>query len=618
MAHVSRTRQRWYLVGILVAVGLLYCWGAGSSGWEFGYYTAAVQAGTKSLHAAFFGSLDGIGVIAIDKTPAALWVMELSARIFGLSPWSMILPEALEGVGTIWLMYLCALRCAGQRWALVAAATAGLTPVATAVFRYNNPDALLVLLVTGAAYAMLRACESARGRWVVLSGALVGLAFLAKMTEALLVVPGMAASYLIYGEISVGRRLKYLGYFVAAFVVMGGWWPVAVSLVPPGQRPYIGSTRDNSVWSLLLGYNGLDRITGHPVVHGGAGRSFMSAIARLFGSQMGTQISWFLPMAAMVAVAAWVFGGQSPDTRRVRRGLLLWGAWLVVAGGVFSLGGGAINPYYTVLLVPAMGSLVGIGYSALWARRGDRIVRWVFAGSILATGAWAFHLLDQYPAFAPWLRDGVVLLSVVAVAGVVGRGWCGRWAVRGFLGGAAALVVLAGPAVYCLGAVVNPSPSVDPYASPPQWRGRPDHSPVGGDTVEMSRPGRAIVAILSANERRYAWVAATVGAVPAAGYQIATGMPVMALGGWLGTDPAPSLRMFVAWTKEGKVHYFIPSGSYGGIRLGRSLEASAASKITKWVGLHFRPETVGGIELYDLSKPQANCAREPRKIAIVP
>src|SRR3954452_17721463 len=231
------------LLGLLAATGVLYLWDLAASGWANAFYSAAVQAGSQSWEGFFYGSSDAANSITVDKPPASLWVMELSVRVFGLSSWSILVPEALMGVATVAVLHLAVRRVAGPGAGLLAGAALALTPVAVLMFRFNNPDALLVLLMTLAAYALARALEGARLRWLLAVGALLGFAFLTKTLQAVLVVPGFALVYLVAAPTSIGRRIGHLLTAGAALVVTGGWWVAAVELVPVSARPYIGGSQ---------------------------------------------------------------------------------------------------------------------------------------------------------------------------------------------------------------------------------------------------------------------------------------------------------------------------------------------------------------------------------------
>ena len=260
----GRTRwERPALAGLLLASAALHLWGLSASGWANSFYAAAVQAGSVSWRSFFFVAADAGNSISIDKTPLSIWVMALSARLFGMSSWSMLAPQAVMGVAATALVYATVRRWFTPAAALIAGAVLALTPVAVLMFRFNNPDALLTLLLIAAVYAVVRALEQASTRWVLLGGVLVGLAFSTKMLQAFLVVPALVSVYLVCAPTSVRRRLfQLLGAF-AAMVVTGGWWVAAVELTPASARPYVGGSEHNSVLELILGFNGLGRLSGN-------------------------------------------------------------------------------------------------------------------------------------------------------------------------------------------------------------------------------------------------------------------------------------------------------------------------------------------------------------------
>jgi len=496
LLHGPDADPRWArpaLFGLLALTAVLYLWNLTRNGWANDFYAAAVQAGTKSWKAFFFGSFDSSNFITVDKTPASLWVMELSGRIFGFSQWSMLAPQALEGVGSVALLYAAVRRWFGPAAGLIAGLILALTPVAALMFRFNNPDALLVLLMTAAAYALVRAIENGRTKWLVFCGVLLGFAFLAKMLQAFLVVPGFAAAYLWAGPPRrLGRRLWQTAGMGAGIIAGAGWWILAAELTPAADRPYFGGSTDNSILQLAIGYNGLGRLTGSETGSvgpggGGRGNAFGGAtgLLRLFGSEFGGQISWLLP-AALIALAAmlWV-SRRAVRTDRTRAAALLWGGWVVVTGLVFSYMNGIIHPYYMVALAPGIGALVGIGAVTLWeSRRGPEnlAVRAAAATAVAITAGWAYVLLDRTPGWLPWLRWVVVLAGVAGAALLfAGRYLAGparsrRWRLALVLGpvGLAMVAGLAGPTAYALdtvnsthtGSIPSAGPQADGFGSP--------------------------------------------------------------------------------------------------------------------------------------------------------
>ena len=245
------------LATLLVGTAVLDLWGLSASGYANSYYSAAVQAGSQSWTAFLFGSLDAGNAITVDKPPASLWLMALSVRIFGLSSWSILVPQAVLGVASVAVLYASVRRSSGHAAALVAGALLALTPVATLMFRFNNPDALLTFLLVAAAYATLRATERGSGKWLAGAAVLMGFAFLTKMLQALLVLPAFALVYLLVAPAPLCRRLLHLLAAFVAVVVSAGWWVALVELVPESWRPYVGGSKTNSVLELILGYHGL-------------------------------------------------------------------------------------------------------------------------------------------------------------------------------------------------------------------------------------------------------------------------------------------------------------------------------------------------------------------------
>ncbi len=644
------------LLILLTGTAVLYIWGLDASGWGNSFYAAAVQASTKSWKAFFFGSFDAANFITVDKSPGSLWIMDLSARIFGLSSWSLLVPQALEGVATVGVVYLTVRRWFPPTAALGAGLVTALTPVAALMFRYDNPDAFMVLLITLAAYTTVRAVEDGRTRWMAMTGALVGFAFLAKMLQGFLVVPAIALVYLVAAPGSIGRRTRQLLYGLLALVVSAGWWVAVVQLTPASDRPYVGGSQDNSLWNLIFGYNGFGRLTGNETGSvGGGGRGGVwgaTGLTRLFGADMGTQISWLLPAALILLAVGLYVTRRAPRRNRTRAALLLWGGWLVVTGLVFSLGRGIIHPYYTVALAPAIGGLVGSAGYLVWAHRHLALARSVLALGTAATAVWAFVLLDRTPDWFPWLRVVILIGGLFAAAGFLAWRPMVR-PVRVAIATGAALAALAAPAAYTLDTVNTPHTGAIPSAGPvsltgfgggPGGRGAPGGAfragagggppgfggqaggsvapavgggtaaggftngsspPTGGSAgglLNASQPSSQLLRLLSNDAGRYTWVAATVGANEAAGYQLATGDPVMAIGGFNGTDPYPTLTRFEQLVREGKIHYFIASGAGAGAAGGPGAGTSSdSSAIESWVTSHFRSTTIDGVTLYDLS-----------------
>jgi 4-amino-4-deoxy-L-arabinose transferase-like glycosyltransferase len=459
---------------LLALTAVAYLWDLSASGYANSFYAAAVQAGTKSWKAFFFGSLDSSNFITVDKPPASLWVMELSGRIFGFSSWSMLVPQALEGVAAVGLLYAGVKRWFGAGAGLAAGAVFALTPVAALMFRFNNPDALLVLMLVAGAYCLTRALEHAGTRWILAAGTMIGIAFLAKMMQAFLVLPAFALVYVVAAPTTLRRRIGQLLAGGAAVLVSAGWWVAIVALWPAGSRPFIDGSPDNSILNLITGYNGLGRIfagSGQgPGGGGGGGTGFSGATGplRLFDTLMGGQASWLLPAALLAFIGGLWTRRKAPRTDRTRAALLLWGGWLIVTGVVFSFGQGVIHTYYTVALAPAIGALVAIGASLLWSRRERFTARLLAAIAVGASVAWASALLDRTPSWLPWLRTTIVIAGVLAVLGLLLAPSLGRLRKQAAIAAAILGVIasIAGPVAYAADTVTNAHTGSIPSAGP--------------------------------------------------------------------------------------------------------------------------------------------------------
>ncbi|MFT4009192.1 MAG: glycosyltransferase family 39 protein [Nocardioidaceae bacterium] len=470
------------LVVLLLGTGALYLWDLGASGYANSFYSAAAQAGSESWKAFFFAASDAAGSITVDKTPASIWVMALSVRVFGLSSWSILVPQALMGVGSVALLYATVKRATRSAGAgLVAGVVLAATPVAALMFRFNNPDALLVLLLVGSVYATLRAVESPRRalRWLALGGALVGLAFLTKMLQAFLVLPALALVYAVEAKLGWLRKLRNLLVAFGAMIVSAGWWVAIVALWPASSRPYIGGSQNNSILELTLGYNGFGRLTGNETGSVGGGRGGTggqwgeTGLLRLFNSEIGGQIAWLLPAALALLVLGIAFTWRTRSL--VRASLIVWGGWLLVTGLTFSLMAGIFHAYYTVALAPAIAALVGTGAYVAWQHRNHLLASVGLAVVTGFTACFAFTLLGRYPDFLPWLRWAVLVAGLAAAAGLAFLPILNR-KVGLMFAGVALISALAAPGAFAIDTAATSHsgsiPSAGPTASTSTGGGR--------------------------------------------------------------------------------------------------------------------------------------------------
>jgi 4-amino-4-deoxy-L-arabinose transferase-like glycosyltransferase len=437
------------LLGLLVLAAVLNLWALSRNGWANDYYSAAVRSMSTSWHNFLFASLDPSGVMTVDKPPLSLWVEALSVRVFGYHPLSMLVPQALMGVAAVGLTYDLVRRRFGRLGGAVAGLALALTPITVAVFRYNNPDALLVLCSVAALWFTVRGLEDGRMRWLVLAGVCVGLGFETKMLVALVVVPGIALAWLWCAP--GGRsRLRSFGQLLAggaAMTVVGGAWPLLVELTPASQRPWISGTSNNTVLSLIFEYNGVGRVDGQAGGPGGFGGSQFGGTTgplRLLNSALGGQGGWLLGFAAVSALAL-LFASR---LRRVdaRTG------WLLAVGGafattavLFSFASGIFHPYYVSLLAPFAAALVGAGVAHFIAgREGAR----VFAPLAIAGGvATELAVLGDYSGQLRWLVPVLIVLGAVAGVVLVVSGER-RWRVGAAL--LAAGVLMVGPGIWAV------------------------------------------------------------------------------------------------------------------------------------------------------------------------
>jgi 4-amino-4-deoxy-L-arabinose transferase-like glycosyltransferase len=627
-------------VAVSLVAAVLYLVNLTVSGFANTYYSAAALAASKSWSAWFFGSFDAANFITLDKPPLGTMLMGLSVRLFGLSSWSILLPEALAGVATVALLFVVVRRSFGPVAAVIAALVMALTPAAVLIFRYNNPDALLTLLLVLAAWAFLRAMESGSLRRVAAAALFVGLAFNTKFLQAYLVLPAFAITYALAAPGTIRRRLVGLAVAGTAVVLSSGWWVLAVELLPASARPYIGGSATNSAIELLLGYDGLARIFGFgggapggggPGGGGGVGFSGAAGLLRLFNAQLGGQVGWLIPFSiAGLATGLWL-RRRAPRTDRARAGYLMWGLWLAVHALVFSFMSGIIHSYYAVAMAPAIGALVGAGAVDLWALRArTRFGGLALAGTILVSAALAWQLLGRTPDFAPGLGLSILACGTLVAVILAVPGTLARRRTQLAAAGLGLAVLLAGPAAYALDTMATAYAGGDPSAGPATAAGGPldgggpggsgaaaglgrtgsgaPAGPVGafvagsgaGDGGGRSDP--ALIAYLLANRNGATWIVATTSANAAGSIQLASGEPVMAMGGFSGSDPAPTLAQFKALVASGQLRYVLVNGGggFGGPGGGRG---GSTSEIDAWVASVGTAVDYGGSggTLYDLS-----------------
>lgn len=634
------------LAGVLALAAVLYIWNLTVSGYANTYYSAAALSASQSWSAWFFGSFDAANFITVDKPPLSTMVMGLSVRLFGLSSLSILLPEALAGVATVGVLFVAVKRSFGPAAATIAAVVMALTPAAVLIFRFNNPDALLTLLLVASAWALLRSLENGSYRWMAFAASLIGLAFLTKYLQAYLVLPGYALVFGFSANTSLRRRLIGLAVALATVLVTSGWWVAIVQLLPAGSKPFIGGSTTGSPLDLIFGYDGLGRIfgaSGPGGAGGGAGGGGFSGdvgLLRLFNDQMFGQIAWLIPLAIVCLIVGLFRRRWAHRTDRALAGCLLWGSWFVVTAVVFSYMSGIIHSYYAVALAPAIAALVGAGLVDLW---GVRLRIWlggIAVGIVCLGSAWfGATLLDRTPGFVPGLGPVAIALAALALLVLVGMSLpaLAEMAVVKKIALAAAGVgvfaTLLAPAAYAIDTTGIAYGGGDPHPGPgttTTLAGAPGGGVLPGGSLTGGGPGgslaggpptsgqqatglpgdggglggnssdTALLNYLVANRGSATWIVAADSAQEAGSIELATGLPVMAMGGFTGSDPAPTLAQLEGYVASGKLRFVLESGGTGGGLGGGGLGSDTSSARDSWVTSTCKLVSYGGsATLYD-------------------
>jgi 4-amino-4-deoxy-L-arabinose transferase-like glycosyltransferase len=615
------TRQTWDRIGfgvLLIATLVAYLWNITINGMGNQFYAGAAQAGSKNWEALLFGSLDTQNFMMVDKPPVSQWVMGLSGQIFGFSSASMLVPEALMAVATVALLYGAVRRISGPDAALLAGAALALTPVAALMFRFNNPDAVMVLLMMAAAYCTVRSLERASATWIALAGVALGFAFLAKMLEGIMVAPAVGLVYLVAAPTSVRKRLLHLIGCLAALLVSAGWYVVVTLAWPASSRPYIAGSTDNNFMNLVLGYNGFGRVLGknnhafqqNPDVGAAAGTEFEmggghhgfggfgdspQGLTRLFTGEFGFEISWLLPAALIALVLVLVSRGRRPRTDLVRAGALVFGIWMLVDGLLLSYMKSMVHPYYSFSFAPAVCGTLAIGVAEMWTRRDGWFGRGGLAALVLASGGWGWWVLGRNADWFPALRWAILAVTVLATVGLL---WSlvserhRRFALAALVVGLVSGVLGAG--AYSAATIGQSHEGGGPRVGPAQ---ADDHHGGWGQDVDNAQ----LDAMLRATHTD--WSAAIDRSNPAASLELSTDTAVMAIGGFGGSDPVPTLEGFQQDVANHRITYYIAPmpdekrpGGFGG--------RTAHTDITAWVAANFTPMTVGKDTVYDLTAPR--------------
>jgi len=553
--HPRSVLEKWAIRAIIIATAVAYIIGVTRNGYANGFYTAAVQAGTHSWKAFFFGSLDGSNFISVDKPPFFLWRMEIFTRVFGFHAWSMLLPSILSGVGSVALVYATVRRWFSAKSALLAAVVMATTPVAVMMFGYNNPDSLLTLLMVASIYGLLRAIEGHHPLiWLSFSGVLIGLGFNTKMLQALLIVPVIVGVYLYAGRGMFSKKLKLLLLAAIPSTIVALWWSVIVWLTPAASRPYIGSSGNNSIWSLIFGYNGVNRLTSggdSSVSFGGS-----SGILRMFNASFGPGIAWLLAPAILgLILVIWLHRHEKRGDK-TKVAALVFGGFLIINMVIFSLVGGVIHPYYAVVMAPAIAGLLGVSLPIMLREyKRSSAAAFVLPLSVAITGVIACILMGYSSHYLPWLRWLILDLSVLSAAGLLLNLVDPKANILSAALGIGLVAGLLGPLSYSLATISaghnGPTPLVGPTGE------------IAQTTADFISPQqRTLSKYLLSHRGGAKWIVAVNTSSDQAPLQIAANQPVMALGGFDGMDSPISLSAFKLLVKTGQLDYYAISNPF--------------------------------------------------------
>jgi 4-amino-4-deoxy-L-arabinose transferase-like glycosyltransferase len=591
----SALRYRVALGGIMLISLFMNFYQLGQNGFGNLYYAAGIRSMLDNWHNFFFVSYDPGGFVTIDKPPLGFWLQVASAKVFGFTPFSVFLPQAIAGVLSVLLLYYLVRRHFGAVAGLLAALALALSPISIVTNRNITIDSPLALVLLVGAWAVMRAAETGRLRWLLLSAVVVGIGFNVKMLEAYLVVPAYGLLYLLAAPVSVWKRVGHLALAGIVLLAISLSWALAVDLTPASLRPYVGSSQDNSEISLALGYNGINRLIGQfgrggrtsapggnsgiptgtppsgvsrnaaqqiPEGFGGAFESGDPGPLRLFNEPLAGQIAWLLPLAMLGAVALAWQRRPRPREDRQQQSLVLWGTWLLTMGVFFSVAS-FFHQYYMTEMAPAICALFGIGLVIMWRdyrRPGWR--GWLLPLALIVTVAEQIHILTHYPTWGQWLIPLMVVLCAIAVMVLVSARVAPHIGVKApgarYLLpalGAGVLALMLAPTVWAAIPVIQNTTAQLPVAGPAQANGFGGN--FAGGRGENAGTNQGLVNFLEANQGKATYLVATPSSMTADSIILETNKPVMALGGFGGSDPILTTGQLAALVSQGTIRYFL-------------------------------------------------------------
>jgi 4-amino-4-deoxy-L-arabinose transferase-like glycosyltransferase len=549
------------LLAIAALAALAYAWGMNGAALE-SFYGAAARSMSSNWHDFFFGAFDPAGTVTVDKLPGALWPQALSLRIFGFHTWAIVLPQVIEGVATVLVLYRVVRRLAGPQAGIVAAAALAASPVTVALNRGNVSDSLLILLTVLAADATVSALQSGRLRPLLLAGVWVGLAFQAKMLQAWLILPALAIAYLVAAPAPLRARARHVALAGAVTVIVSLSWMAVVSLVPSGERPYVDGTQNDSVFSQVFDYNGIARL-GHGKGLAGAGHTaeFLGRLSggrqnlaehispswhRLLDGLYGRDIGWLLPAALIAAAAVLLARRGRGRSDPLRTAVLLWGVWLAVLWVSFS-DGIYLHSYYVAALAPALAALCGTGFALAWSQRKRATVRGALAGALAASVAYGVYLLGGGTGVPGWLAPAGIGVGAAGALALLAAG--ARRAPRGMAARASVAAVACALVLPAVASALMVTRGLGPFAAPFEPASASESRAEARRTNALS----ARIVELIASEYETPVVFATDTSLVAAPYILASGREILPIGGFEGGIPAPTVAQLQREVSSGQL-----------------------------------------------------------------
>ena len=583
---------------------------------DFGrqYYAAGVRSMLESWHNFLFNAFDPAGFISIDKPPVAIWLQVASAKLLGFGALSILLTQVLAGLAAVLIVYALVRKYWGGTAGAFAALSLALSPINVAVDRSNNTESCLILVLLAAVWLGMRAAETGRLTTFCAAMAALGIGFNVKMGAALVLAPVLALTFsLARPAAPVTWHLGRQALAGLVLVAVSLSWAIFFDLTPARDRPYAGSTRHNSMLELALVHNGAARFvamsatTANPAISSPAASGDAAPATtqvrqpvmtddsptgplRLFRPRAAAQFAWLLPLALAGLVLAWsdAWGSGAPISRRISAGV--WTGWLVMYWIVLSFAGGLIHTYYVAVLGPPLAVFSGIAVAGLWSRwKAGKPGRIYLPLVIVATAAWQIYLcMAQSEGIgSDWLSlTWLTSIGIATIGAVVLYALPQRSSRLPKLFAVAAIGALLVAPILTAASVVLRRPNIAaPVANMTALLAPSDTERQALRTSRLDAARQKLTGYLIANREAAKFLVAVPNANVAAPLIIQTGLPVMAIGGYLGDDPILTPSDIERLAADRQLRFVM----LGGFTLAPAKQAAALDPIARWVRANGRP-----------------------------